>query len=77
MVVPAPREPSARDVSSMQSTPLTRPKSGDSADSQKKQMFTWICLGCGYHHIDDVSPERCPRCTGTSFLSTSHDESGN
>ena len=35
----------------------------------------WICLGCGYHHMDNNSPDCCPRCTGTRILSAFGDTS--
>jgi rubrerythrin len=35
----------------------------------------WICLGCGYHHMDNDTPNSCPRCTGNRILSAFGDTS--
>jgi len=77
MAVPAPRDPSLKDVSCMQSPPISPPKSQESAKRDEVHMSTWVCLGCGYHYLDDGRPDRCPRCTGEQFLFTSQGDSGN
>jgi hypothetical protein len=77
MAVPAPGDPSSKDVRSMHSAPISPPDLPKLARQATRHMSTWICLGCGYHHLDDSPPSRCPRCTGEKFLFTCDNDSGN
>lgn len=43
----------------IEEAPVAEEKSGE---SKKVSGTVWVCSVCGYEHVGDAPPERCPRC---------------
>jgi|GEM_PF-1871648 len=64
MAIPQPNRDYSKD-----GNPLMNSDLGNTPRISHELSSIWICLGCGYHHLDNNSPDYCPRCTGTRILS--------